>query len=145
MPARSELILILGFCLLFHLLGTHARPSEQSPAKPKRDAYDWFSSILGDYFDDSDGDSEEILICRNCTVVIDQKGPSQAAETTAAPVGAPAVAPTAAPAAPPAAAPGAPPPAAPAAPPAATVAPAPADATTAAPAAAASEATTSAP
>ncbi|XP_022224915.2 uncharacterized protein LOC111075748 [Drosophila obscura] len=88
MSTRSELILVLSLCLLVNLLAAHARPSEQSPARSRRDTYDWFSSLLGDYFDDSDSDSEEILICRNCTVVIGQKGPSDnGTETTAAPTG----------------------------------------------------------
>ncbi|XP_034130668.1 actin cytoskeleton-regulatory complex protein pan1 [Drosophila guanche] len=140
MSTRSELVLILGLCLLLNLLGTHARPEpEQSPAKTKRGSYDWFSSILSDYFDDSDSDSEEILICRNCTVIVGQKDPNQTAETTAAPVAPTAAAPTAAPGAPPVAPPVANPPAAPAAPsapPASPAAPAPAtgDATTAVPA-----------
>ncbi|KRG00016.1 uncharacterized protein Dwil_GK13181 [Drosophila willistoni] len=77
-------------------LGSHAQPVEDQAARSKR--YDWFSSLFGDFYDDSG--SEEYLICRNCTVVVNSQTTAPIAATTAAPA-ATTVGPAAASAAPP--------------------------------------------
>ncbi|TDG49214.1 hypothetical protein AWZ03_004303 [Drosophila navojoa] len=98
MLVRTKLIILLYLCLALHSQATRANPAEERAARTKNDVYDWISSLFGDY--DSD-ESEEYLICRNCTVIVGQANNTSATNppATAAPTpSAPTAAPTAAPA-----------------------------------------------
>ncbi|XP_037729709.1 UV excision repair protein RAD23 homolog B [Drosophila subpulchrella] len=90
MSARRDTIFALGFCLMFSFLSIEARSLEESSVKTKRDTNDWWSLLEDIIYDndsgsDDDADDENILICRNCTVVV-QAAPNGTADgSTAAP------------------------------------------------------------
>ncbi|XP_034486446.1 formin-1-like [Drosophila innubila] len=95
MPIGSKLVILLCLCLSLRYPTTEANPAENRVARSSNDLYDWLTSLF-DY-----EDSEEILLCRNCTVVVSQDHrngtDTTAAPATEAPTPAPAPAPTPAP------------------------------------------------
>ncbi|XP_016925053.4 uncharacterized protein [Drosophila suzukii] len=90
MSARRDKIIVLGFCLTFSLLSIEARSLKENSVRTKRDTNDWWSLLEDIIYDndsgsDDDADDENILICRNCTVVV-QAAPNGTADgSTAAP------------------------------------------------------------
>ncbi|XP_017036962.1 uncharacterized protein [Drosophila kikkawai] len=105
-PRRDIFVALSCCCLVLSFLGIQAR-NLQETAVSKRDISDWFS-----YFDDllydsdSDEDTKKILVCSNCTVVVQPvpaggaaPGSTGSTDTTAsakpaaAPIPAPAVTP----------------------------------------------------
>ncbi|KMZ04907.1 predicted GPI-anchored protein 58 [Drosophila simulans] len=118
MSARRDILFAVGLCLMFSLLSINARSLEETSVKTKRDT-DWWT-ILEDILYDNDSDSddaddENVLICQNCTVVV-QAAPNATADgSTAAPqaAGAAPGSSPGAPATPPGSTPGAPAPVAP--------------------------------
>ncbi|KAL7730423.1 hypothetical protein ACLKA6_016652 [Drosophila palustris] len=82
MPIGSKLVILLSLCLTLNYQTTQANPSENRVARSSNDLYDWLTSLF-DY-----EDSEETLLCRNCTVVVNQDH-RNGTDTTATPATAP--------------------------------------------------------
>ncbi|EDV49933.1 vitelline membrane protein Vm26Ab [Drosophila erecta] len=89
MSASRAILFAVGFLgLMLSFLSTEARSLENTSVKTKRDT-DWWT-LLEDIIYDSDSesddvDNENVLICRNCTVVVNAAPNATSDGSTATP------------------------------------------------------------
>ncbi|XP_016961214.1 UV excision repair protein RAD23 homolog B [Drosophila biarmipes] len=75
MSASRDMVIALGFCLMFSFMSIEARSSEESSVRTKRQTDDWWSLLEDLLYENDSGSQDEaeeenVLICRNCTVVV---------------------------------------------------------------------------